>query len=201
MTFPPPQGPPPVMSRPGPPHAPAATVRPPLPEIERRRLLRVGAVSGALLGAGTGLAGMVLLFWVTIGGISALVAPLVIAYDQGDPLREGFAAVVTPLTVAVLGVGALLCLLALCLSWFGLRRWGVGRALGVTAAAAAIAAVPLHVANLAVMVLAFVLQPELDEATGIALVALIAAFAGVVIGAASGAGAWRWMGGALRPRR
>ncbi|MET4098551.1 uncharacterized BrkB/YihY/UPF0761 family membrane protein [Agrococcus sp. UYP10] len=190
MSFPPPQGQP-----------VAAAARPPLPDVERRRLLRVGAASGALLGAGTGLGGVMLLFWLLILGMSAVFAPLVIAYDQGDPLQEGIAAVITPLTVAVLAVGAVLCVLAIALSWSLLRRWGGGRALGVTAAAAAIAAVPVHVTNLVVVLLSFVLQRELDEATGIAVVALVAAVVGVGVGAASGAGAWRWMGGALRPRR
>ncbi|MGY3127750.1 uncharacterized BrkB/YihY/UPF0761 family membrane protein [Agrococcus sp. UYP33] len=196
MSFPPPQGQPVAW-----PPAAARPARPPLPDVERRRLLRVGAASGALLGAGTGLCGVMLLFWLLILGMSAVFAPLVIAYDQGDPLQEGIAAVITPLTVAVLAVGAVLCLLAIALSWSLLRRWGGGRALGVTAAAAAIAAVPVHVTNLVIVVLSFVLQPELDEATGIAVVALVAAVVGVGVGAASGAGAWRWMGGALRPRR
>lgn len=180
---------------------PQSALRPPLPEAERRRLLRLGATSGALLGLGIGLGGVVLLFWTTVVGISALVAPLVIAFGGGDPLGEGLAAVVTPLTVGVLVIGTVLSLLGLALSWFGLRRWGSGRALGVTAAAAAIAGVPVHLANIVVVVLAFVLQPELDEATGIAIVALVAGFVGVAVGAAAGAGAWRWMGAVMRPRR
>lgn len=196
MSIPPPQGQPVAWGLAATPRA-----RPPLPDLERRRLLRVGAASGALLGAGTGLGGVVLLVWLLIVGMSAVFAPLVIAYDQGDPLQEAVAAVITPLTVAVLAIGAVLSLLALALGWALLRRWGGGRALGVTAAAAAIAAVPVHVTNLVIVLLSFVLQPELDEATGIAVVAVVAALVGVGVGAAAGAGAWRWMGGALRPRR
>jgi|GEM_PF-5780135 len=196
MSLLPPHGQP-VARRPAAPHL----ARAPLPDLERRRLLRVGAASGALLGAGTGLGGVILLFWLLILGMSAVFAPLVIAYDQGDPLQEAVAAVITPLTVAVLAIGAVLSLLALALSWALLRRWGGGRALGVTAAAAVIAAVPVHVTNLVIVLLSFVLQPELDEATGIAVVAVVAAFVGLGVGAAAGAGAWRWMGGALRPRR
>lgn len=180
---------------------PQSTPRPPLPEAERRRLLRLGASSGALLGLGAGLGGTVLLLWTTVLGISALVAPLVIAFGGGDPLGEGVAAVVTPLTVAVLAGGSVLCLLGLALGWFGLRRWGGGRAAGVTAAAAAIASVPVHLVNIVVVVLTFALQPELDESTGIAIIALVAGLVGAVVGAAAGAGAWRWMGAALRPRQ
>lgn len=180
---------------------PQSLPRPPLPEAERRRLLRLGASSGALLGVGTGLGGVVLLFWTTVFGISTLVAPLVIGFGGDDPLREAFAAVVTPLTVGVLIIGTVLWMLGLALGWFGLRRWGGGRALGVTAAAAAIAGVPVHLANIVIVVLAFALQPELDESTGIAIIALVAGFVGVAIGAAAGAGAWRWMGAVMRPRR
>ncbi|GAA1422674.1 hypothetical protein GCM10009640_15790 [Agrococcus citreus] len=180
---------------------PLSTPRPPLPEAERRRLLRLGAGRGALLGFGTGLGGTVLLLWATVLGISALVAPLVIGFGGGDPLGEGVAAVVTPLTVAVLAGGSVLCLLALVLSWFGLRRWGGGRAAGVTAAAAAIASVPVHLVNIAIFAITFALQPELDESTGIAIIALVAGLVGAVVGAAAGAGAWRWMGAVLRPRR
>ncbi|ROR65810.1 hypothetical protein [Agrococcus jenensis] len=197
MSFPPPPGQPIAWH----PAAPPPQSRAPLPDVERRRLLRVGAASGALLGAGTGLGGVMVLFWLLILGMSAVFAPLVIAYDQGDPLQEAIAAVITPLTVAVLAVGTVLCLLGVALSWALLRRWGGGRALGVTAAGAAIAAVPVHGTNILIVLLSFVLQPDLDEATGIAVVALVAAFAGVGVGAAAGAGAWRWMGGALRPRR
>lgn len=174
--------------------------RPPLPDGERRRLLRLGASSGALLGVGVGLGGMVLLFWTVVLGISALVMPLVIAFGGEDPLGAGFAAVVTPLTVGVLAIGVVLCLLGLALSWFGLRSWGGARALSITAAAAALAGIPAHLANVVIVVLVFALQPELDEATGIAITAAIAGVVGVVVGAAAGAGAWRWMGAVMRPR-
>lgn len=201
----PPYGTPPQQWQPhapqqGPPFAPDGA-RPPLLEAERRRLLRLGAGSGALLGLGTGLGGMVLLFWATVLGISALVAPLVIGFGGGDPLGEGVAAVVTPLTVAVLAGGSVLCLLALALSWLGLRRWGGGRAAGLTAAAAAIASVPVHLVTIVIFAITFALQPELDESTGIAIVALFAGVVGAAVGAAAGAGAWRWMGAVLRPRR
>lgn len=201
----PPYGTPPQQWQPdAPQHGPRFApdgARPPLPDAERRRLLRLGAGSGALLGLGAGLGGTVLLLWTTVLGISALVAPLVIAFGGGEPLGEGFAAVVTPLTVAVLAGGSVLCLLGLALSWFGLRRWGGGRAAGVTAASAAIASVPVHLVSIVIFALTFALQPELDESTGIAIVALVAGLVGVAVGAAAGVGAWRWMGGVLRPRR
>ncbi len=113
---------------------------------------------------------------------------------------RGFAAVVSPLTVAVLAIGTVVCLLGIALSWFGLRRWGGGRALGITAAAAAIAGIPVHLGTLVIVVLAFAVQPELDESTGIAIIALIAGAVGTAVGAAAGAGAWRWMGAVMRPR-
>lgn len=178
----------------------AAAPRPPLTDTERRRLLRIGASSGALLGVGTALGGVILLFWAFIVGVSALVTPLVYLWSGVNPVADGIAEIVTPITVGVVAIGTVLCLLGLLLSWGQLRRWGAGRALGITAAAAAIATVPVHVVAVAVAIVTSLLEPEGDPATSFAIAALAAGFIGTVVGAMAGAGAWRWMGGALRPR-
>lgn len=92
----------------------AAAPRPPLTDAERRRLLRIGASSGALLGVGTALGGVILLFWAFIVGVSALITPLVYLWSGVNPVADGIAEIVTPITVGVVAIGTVLCLLACC---------------------------------------------------------------------------------------
>lgn len=176
-------------------------VRSALPDWERAALRRLGTLCGALVGVSVGLGGGVLVAALVEQALVAMlwlvVAPLVAVGLLPDAESSGG----MPLWAAVSLVAALLVgAAALAISWARLTHWPRGAGVWITLAAATLASLPAHAANLAIVPLMLLGDTGAASLDIAAVAVAVSAAAGAALGAVAGRFAWAWMGHAMRPR-